>query len=112
MGGMNYKAYTARVEFDEHDGIFWGKVLGLAAKENITFEGDTVTQLTQDFHHAIDFYLADCANTGRQPLKPASGKLLLRVDPQVHGAALIAAKASGQSPNQWAAAALAQAAHV
>ncbi|NCN72181.1 MAG: type II toxin-antitoxin system HicB family antitoxin [Rhodoferax sp.] len=112
MSSMNYKGYTARIEFDEHDGVFWGKVLGLPAKESITFEGDNVAQLTQDFRNAIDFYLEDCAKTGRQPLKPASGKLMLRVDPTVHSAALIAAQSSGQSLNQWAAAALAQAAHV
>jgi len=112
MSSMNYKGYTARIEFDEHDGVFWGKVLGLPTKESITFEGDNVAQLTQDFRNAIDFYLEDCAKTGRQPLKPASGKLMLRVDPTVHSAALIAAQSSGQSLNQWAAAALAQAAHV
>ncbi len=100
---MNYKGYTARIEFDEQDGIFWGKVLGLPATQSISFEGKTVAQLTQDFHHAIDFYIADCAKSGKEALKPASGKLMLRVAPEIHSAALIAAQASGVSLNQWAA---------
>ena len=78
----------------------------------ISFEGQTVAQLTQDFHNAVDFYIADCAKTGREPLKPASGKLMLRVAPEIHSAALIAAQAQGVSLNQWAARVLQEAAQV
>ena len=103
MSSMNYKGYTARIEFSETDGVFWGKVLGLAPSTSISFEGETVVQLTQDFHNAVDFYIADCAKSGKEALKPASGKLMLRVAPEVHTAALIAAQAHGLSLNQWAA---------
>jgi predicted HicB family RNase H-like nuclease len=41
-----------------------------------------------------------------EPEKPASGKLLLRVPPEVHSRALIAAQAKGKSLNQWATEAL------
>jgi predicted HicB family RNase H-like nuclease len=100
MNTMTYQGYTARIEFDERDGIFWGKVLGI--NDSITFEGETVAQLTQDFHNAIDFYLADCAAIGKDPQKPASGKLMLRVPPELHAAALVKAQAVGKSLNQWA----------
>ncbi len=110
MSSMTYKGYTARIEFDEADGIFWGKVLGLPANTSITFEGKTVAQLTQDFHNAVNFYMADCAKSGKEALKPASGKLMLRVSPEVHSAALIAAQAHGVSLNQWASKALQEAA--
>jgi len=109
MNAMTYKGYTARVEFDPRDNIFWGKVLGIT--DSITFEGETVAGLTQDFHNAIDDYLKDSAATGRQAQKPASGKLMLRVPPEVHGSALIAAKVAGKSLNQWATEVLAEAAH-
>jgi predicted HicB family RNase H-like nuclease len=111
MSSMNYQGYTARIEFSEEDGIFWGKVLGLPPSISITFEGQTVEQLTQDFHNAVDFYIADCAKYGKDVLKPASGKLMLRVAPEVHSAALIAAQASGVSLNQWASKVLKEAAH-
>jgi predicted HicB family RNase H-like nuclease len=111
MSSMNYKGYTARVEFSEDDGVFWGKVLGLPATTSISFEGETVAQLTLDFHNAIDFYIADCAKSGKPPIKPASGKLMLRVAPEIHSAALISAQASGVSLNQWASRVLQAAAH-
>lgn len=109
MNAMTYKGYTARVEFDPRDNIFWGKVLGIT--DSITFEGETVADLTQDFHNAIDDYLKDSTATGRPAQKPASGKLMLRVPPEVHGSALIAAQAAGKSLNQWATEVLAEAAH-
>ena len=102
MSSMHYKGYTARIEFDEADGIFWGKVLGLPNHTSISFEGQTVEQLTNDFHQAIDFYIDDCAQSGKQALKPASGKLMLRVPPELHAAALVKAQAVGKSLNQWA----------
>lgn len=110
MNAMTYKGYTARVEFDPRDNIFWGKVLGIT--DSITFEGATVADLTRDFHNAIDDYLKDSAMTGRQAQKPASGKLMLRVPPDVHGSAIIAAQAAGKSLNQWATEVLKEAAHV
>ena len=111
MNCMSYKGYTARIEFSESDGVIWGKVLGLPPQTSISFEGETVAQLTQDFHNAVDFYMADCEKNGTKALKPASGKLMLRVQPEVHSAALIAAQARGMSLNQWAAGVLQAAAH-
>ncbi|GAA3991187.1 type II toxin-antitoxin system HicB family antitoxin [Comamonas faecalis] len=108
---LTHKGLTARVEFDADDGILWGKVLGLPDHLSITFEGETARELRQDFERAVDFYLQECARTGAEPLKPASGKLMLRVAPEVHSAALIAAQAAGVSLNQWAARVLSQAAH-
>lgn len=109
MNTMTYKGYTARIEFDDRDNIFWGKVLGIV--DTITFEGETVAQLTDDFHNAIDFYLEDCAKTGRSPEKPSSGRLMLRVPPEVHSAALVAAQSAGMSLNQWATDVLKKASH-
>jgi predicted HicB family RNase H-like nuclease len=105
---MRYKGYVARIEFDPRDDIFVGKVL--AVVDSITFHGTTVDELRKNFHTAIDHYLADCEAEGRAPEKTASGKMMLRVPPEVHAAAAIAAQAAGKSLNQWAAEALAQAA--
>ncbi|MBK1718603.1 type II toxin-antitoxin system HicB family antitoxin [Thiocystis violacea] len=110
MNGMTYKGYTARIDFDERDDIFWGKVLGLPDRVSITFHGDTVAELRRDFENAVDDYLSDCAEHGVAPTKPASGKLMLRVPPEIHGAALVAAQAAGLSLNQWAAKVLKEAA--
>ncbi|MCL2635740.1 MAG: type II toxin-antitoxin system HicB family antitoxin [Betaproteobacteria bacterium] len=110
MNTMSYQGYTARIEFDPRDNILIGHVLGLA--DRISFHGENVSELTADFHNAVDHYLADCKKTGRAPDKPASGRMMLRVRPEVHAAATIAARASGKSLNQWAEEILGQAAHV
>jgi predicted HicB family RNase H-like nuclease len=108
MNTMTYKGYTARVEFDERDGIFVGRVLGL--RTIISFHGETVKELRGAFAAAVDEFVADCKENGLRPEKPASGKLMLRVPPEVHGAALVAAQAAGKSLNQWASEVLEEAA--
>lgn len=100
MNTMTYQSYTARIEFDDRDNIFVGRVLGVNAV--IGFHGETVTELRADFEAAIDFMLEDCKQRGIAPEKPASGKLLLRMPPEIHAAALIKAQAVGKSLNQWA----------
>ena len=110
MNTMIYKGYTARVEFDERDGIFVGRVLGL--RDAISFHGDAVVELRADFEAAIKHYLAVCKKSGVNPEKPVSGKMLLRLPTEVHGAALIAAQAEGKSLNQWVTEVLRSAVHV
>jgi predicted HicB family RNase H-like nuclease len=100
MNSMSYKGYTARVEYDERDDIFVGRILGI--RSIISFHGETVAELKSELESAVDDYLADCKSEGVSPEKPASGKLLLRIPPEVHGKALIAAQAAGKSLNQWA----------
>ena len=104
---MAYKGYMARVEFDPRDEIFVGRVLGI--EDRISFHGETVAQLRARFHAAVNHYLADCAATGRGPQKPYSGKILLRLPPEVHARAAMMAEAHGKSLNQWAAEVLARA---
>jgi predicted HicB family RNase H-like nuclease len=103
---MTYKNYTARIEFDPRDNIFVGFVLGI--EDTISFHGETVAELTTGFHAAIDHYIADCKATGRRPHKPYSGKLMLRIPPEVHAHAATMAEAHGKSLNQWAAEVLAE----
>ena len=100
MNAMNHKGYTARIEFDERDNIFVGRVLGL--RTMISFHGETVAELRAALDLAIEEFLRDCKKEGVRPERPASGKLMLRVPPEVHGAALVAAQAAGKSLNQWA----------
>jgi predicted HicB family RNase H-like nuclease len=107
MNTMSFQGYTAKVEYDERDDIFVGRVLGL--RSVISFHGKTVVELRREFSVAVKDYLADCAEQGVSPEKAASGKLLLRVPPEIHSRALIKAQAKGKSLNQWATEALEQA---
>ncbi len=109
MNTMTFKGYTARVEIDDRDNILVGHLLGL--RDIVGFHADDVAGLRAAFEEAVDDYIETCAKVGKTPEKPASGRLMLRVAPEVHSAALIAAQASGVSLNQWAAKVLQQAAH-
>lgn len=101
MNNMSYRGYTARVEVDTDDEILVGRVLGL--RDVIGFHGRNVEELRQAFHEAVDSYLAACEQLGQAPERPASGRVMLRIPPEVHASALIAAQAAGKSLNQWAA---------
>jgi predicted RNase H-like HicB family nuclease len=48
---MTHKGYTARVEYDERDNIFVGRILGVRAI--IGFHGETVAQLRKEFEAAV-----------------------------------------------------------
>lgn len=98
---MSYQGYTARIEYDERDNLFVGRILGI--RSIISFHGETVAELKAEFALAVNEYLAECQASGVSPEKAASGKLLLRIPPDVHGRAMVAAQAAGKSLNQWAA---------
>ena len=108
MNTLSHRGYTARIEFDERDNLFVGRILGI--RSIISFHGETVQELRSAVEHAVVDYLDDCEARGLTPEKPASGKLLLRMPPEVHGKAMIAAQAAGKSLNQWATEVLASAA--
>ncbi len=107
---MTHKGYAARVEFDAEDHIFVGRVIGI--RDVVSFHGETVSELENSFHEAVDNYLDACASLGQQPNKPYSGKLLIRVSAEIHAAVAASAEAAGKSLNQWAAEILNKAAHV
>ena len=99
LNAIRYRNYTARIDYDAHDRIFVGRVLGMSAQ--LIFHGASVEELHADFEFAVDHYLSECAKEGRSPEKPASGKLLLRLPSEVHAAASVAASSAGKSLNQW-----------
>lgn len=109
MNTMTHMGQTARIEFDDRDNIFVGRLLGIT--DTISFHADTVVALRKAFVEAVDVYIETCAKIGKPVEKPANGKILRCVPPKLHSAALIAAEAAGASLNQWATKALHQAAH-
>lgn len=108
MSVMTYKGYKTSVEFDAEDEIFFGNLLGI--NDVIGFHADNVADLKAAFHEAVDDYIETCAKIGKKPEKPYSGNLMLRVDPEVHASAALAAELSGKSLNEWGQEALREAA--
>jgi len=95
---MSYKGYKASMVFDAEDKVIVGRVLEI--DDIISFHAESVSEFEAGFHAAIDAYVAACAELGGKPEKPASGKLMLRIAPEVHAAALKAAARSGVSLNK------------
>lgn len=96
---MEYKGYRASVNFDADAGVFHGEVVD--TRDVIVFEGTSVKQLEEEFQFSIDDYLAVCTERGREPDKPFSGQIPLRVSSAVHRSATAAAKSEGKSLNAW-----------
>lgn len=96
---LQYMGYRAAVSFDEDAGVFHGEVVD--TRDSIVFEGESVAQLEEEFRFSIDDYLAVCAERGRTPDRPFSGRVPLRLKPEVHRAATAAARAEGKSLNAW-----------
>jgi predicted HicB family RNase H-like nuclease len=67
----------------------------------ITFQGESVRELTQAFHDSIDDYLAFCKDRGEAPDKPFSGQFVTRISPELHRQVNVAAAVSGKSLNAW-----------
>ena len=94
---MEYKGYIGGVEFSEDDGLFYGKVTGI--KSLVSYEGTTAKTLVENFHEAVDDYLALCRENGKTPEIAYKGSFNVRVSPQLHQQAVISAATRGVSLN-------------
>jgi predicted HicB family RNase H-like nuclease len=96
---LKYKGYTGHVEFDDESGVLHGEVLDL--RDVITFQGKSTEEIEQAFRDSIDDYLEFCEERGEEPDKPLSGRLMVRLPPQLHRKAYVTARREGKSLNQW-----------
>ena len=96
---LQYKGYAGHVEFDDETGIFHGEVLDL--RDVITFQGKSVEEIERAFRESVDDYLEFCEERHEEPDKPFSGRLMVRLPPEVHRKAYVSARREGKSLNQW-----------
>ena len=68
---MTYKGYSARIEYDDEDGILFGQIAGI--RDGVGFHADSVDDLRAAFHEAVDDYIE------QQPQGPLSDEELLDV---------------------------------
>lgn len=98
---LTYKNYIAEITFDDEINTFHGEVIN--TRDVITFQGTSVNELKKAFKDSIDDYLDFCAKRKELPEKPFSGKFNIRLKPNLHREAYIAARRCGKSLNQWVA---------
>ena len=99
MNTMTYKGYIGSVAFSEKDNVFFGKIEGINGLVN--FEGESVKELTNAFHEAVEDYIAYCKDEGIEPDKSYSGSLNVRLSPTIHRQIAILAKKAGLSLNAY-----------
>ena len=99
MNTMTYKGYIGSVAYSENDQVFFGKIEGINGLVN--FEGESVKELTEAFHEAVDDYLAYCADEGITPDKSYTGILNVRLTPATHRQIAMLALQAGQSINAY-----------
>lgn len=99
MNTMTYKGYIGSVAYSEKDNVFFGKIEGINGLVN--FEGESVKELTDAFHEAVDDYLAYCKEEGLIPDKSYSGVLNVRLTPAIHRQIAILARQTGQTINAF-----------
>ena len=96
---MQHRGYRGVVVFDDEAGLLHGEVVD--TRDVITFQGSSVAEIQQEFRDSVDEYLAVCSERGRQPDRPYSGRIALRLPTRVHREAAVAARTEGKSLNAW-----------
>ena len=99
MNTMTYKGYLGSVAYSEKDQVFFGKIEGINGLVN--FEGESVKELTEAFHEAVDDYLAYCKDEGIEPDKSYTGVVNVRLTPTIHRQIAMLAKQAGLTLNGY-----------
>jgi len=94
---MEYKGYYGTVEYSSNDNVLFGKVLGVNSL--VSYEGNSVESLKEDFEGAIDDYLELCNENGVEPEKAYKGNFNVRVTPELHKTLALYAASHGQTLN-------------
>jgi len=101
---LKYEGYVGFFEYEPDDEAFHGLVVGI--NDVVHFAGSSVAELKQALADSVEDYLDACRSAGKQPEKPYSGKFIVRISPELHRRAELAAKARGKSLNAFASEAL------
>ena len=96
---LKYRGYHGTVDYSAEDGMLIGSVIGI--RDSLNYHGFSIEQITESFHNCIDSYLEMCERYGRSPDKEYRGSFNIRIAPELHREAAIAAELAGISLNQF-----------
>lgn len=107
---MTIDGVKAVITYDPDLDLFRGEFVGLNGGAD--FYASDAEGLRREGALSLKVFMAACREDGVEPIKAYSGKFVLRISPDDHAAASIAATASGKSLNQWASEVLKRAANL
>lgn len=107
MNTLKYKGYIGSVAYSEPDKVFFGKLEGI--DDLVNYEGESVMELTEAFHEAVDDYLIFCEEHNCKPEKSYSGSFNVRISPATHRDIANLAAEAGISINAFVKRALSEA---
>jgi len=96
---QSYKGYVPEIWYEPDDHAFHAVAQGI--RSVIHAEADTLELIQKEFELSVDTYLEVCAEDGIEPDKPKSGKLAVRLAPEIHEMVSVAATSDAKSVNQW-----------
>lgn len=99
MNTMTVDGYRAKIEYDDELDVFRGEILGLNGGAD--FFGRNPTELRTAFSKSLRVFLGVCKEKGIEPRRHFSGKLTLRISPELHERLAIEAQAQGKSINAF-----------
>ncbi len=89
----------AVIAFDPELQMLRGEFVGLNGGAD--FYAENVRDLLEEGRKSLAVYLEICREKGIEPRRKFSGKFNIRLTPDDHAAAVIAAAAAGKSLNEW-----------
>lgn len=107
---MTIDGVKAVITYDPDLDLFRGEFVGLNGGAD--FYASDAEGLRREGALSLKVFMDACQEDGVEPIKAYSGKFVLRISPDDHAAASIAATASGKSLNQWASEVLKRAANL
>lgn len=109
METLRYKGFIGSIEAELEDNTLYGKVLGLDKGTLVTYKGQTLAELKDDFKNAVDDYIAHCKENGIPLHKSYSGSFNVRIPVELHARAAVKAQELGISLNAFVRESLAKA---
>jgi len=95
---LTYKGFTGSIDVSIEDKCLHGVIEFI--NDLVTYEAETVGEIEQAFRDAVDDYLETCKELGKDPERPYKGTFNVRVGPDLHKRAAMAAKRKGISLNE------------
>ena len=95
---LEYKGYHTKVQYDADSNSLHGKIEGI--KDFVNFETENIADVENEFHEAVDDYLALCEEIGKYHDKEFRGTFNVRINPALHRELALEADKRELSMNQ------------